>query len=146
MKPNLVNKVLFILFIAFFGKSQRIKAQQNDSLAFAAADTTNFSVNTSGGWRLFNSFLAEYDTDSVQAEIILQHDNTINLNQEQLIGRIKTVGFQPQIEQNLSFTLLTDLYSMRIDREGSCYLRFISGDLPDGSVIVVPIKVLYRRD
>ena len=61
---------------------------QDNSKAFAAADSSRFSPNKNGGWKLFNSFVNIYQKDSAQVELILQHDGIIDWKQEQMIGKI----------------------------------------------------------
>ena len=116
---------------------------QNNAAAFAAADSSKFSINTSGGWQLYNSYLTQFKPDSVQVELIIQHEN-INLQQEQYIGNIKYIPFRPAVEQTVSFNLLQDRYTLRIETMGKCYLRFISGTLPVGNPMVLPLKVYYK--
>src|ERR1051325_6762194 len=75
---------------------------QNNSVVMSLADTTNFSVNSAGGWQLLNSFVAAYGTDSVQLEILAQHANNIKWSQEQYVGKVKTVALIPLREQIVS--------------------------------------------
>lgn len=118
---------------------------QNDSAAIAAADTTNFSVNSAGGWQLFNSYVAAYNTDSVQLELIIQHANNIDWNQEQYAGKVKTTALIPAQEQTISFSLITNQYLLRIDVQGKCYLRLFSGSAPADDPAVIPVKVIYKK-
>lgn len=128
-----------ILFI-FTGTA----AAQNNAAAIAAADTSRFSVNAEGGWQLFNSYVESYKADSAQLELIVQHSN-INLAQEQYLGRIKDAALRPSTAQNLAFSLLSDNYTLRVDADGKCYLRWLTAPAAaaEGPVIL-PLKVYYK--
>jgi len=124
------------------GVASTAKAQ-NNAAALAAADTSKFSVNTTGGWQLYNSFLDKYKTDSAQIELIVQHDS-INLAQEQYVGEIKYAPFRPSIMQTLAFSLLSDNYTLRIETNGKCYLKWLSAPAQATGPVVIPLKVYYK--
>ncbi|MEJ0106574.1 MAG: hypothetical protein WDO19_30290 [Bacteroidota bacterium] len=135
----LVFILLMLLFI-----NDRILGQDYNA-AFTAADSSGFSVNSHGGWQLFNSYVAAYKTDSVSLEIIIQHANNINWSMEQYVGSIKTPEFIPHAEQNISYNLVVTVYSLRIDTGGKCYLRIASGILPQQEPSVIPLKIDYKK-
>lgn len=144
MKNKKTRTFLFIL-IMLFTKPIKLPAQ-NHAAAFAAADSSCFSVGNAGGWQLFNSYMSPYGSDSVQLEIIVQHANNINWGQEQYIGKIKINALIPENTQTLSFNLIATNYRLRIKKEdGKCYLRFISGTLPTANPAAIPIKVIYKK-
>lgn len=124
-----------------------IQAQdvQQDSAALAAADTSHFSVNHNNGWHLFNSYVAAYQSDSVQLELIIMHANTIPWDQEQYIGKIRVQNLIPSATRNVSFSLITVQFAMRIDSTGRCYLKKTSGNLPEEENIAIPLKIYYRK-
>ncbi len=117
---------------------------QDHSKALAAADTSRFSPNKKDSWQLFNSFVSNYQKDSAQVELILQHDGTIDWKQEQLVGKIKYQPLQPSAAQTLPFKLLNESYSLRIDDKGKCYLKFINGFIPTANPFIIPLKVNYK--
>ncbi len=117
---------------------------QDHSKAIAAADTSYFSPNKNDGWQLFNSYISTYQKDSAQLEVIIQHSNTINWRQEQYIGRIKHQVLQPRRGQSLLFNLLSDIYKLRIEDNGKCYLSFVTGSLPVNNLVVIPVKIFYK--
>jgi hypothetical protein len=117
---------------------------QNNAAALAAADSSRFSINTNGGWQLYNSYVSQYKTDSVQLELIVQHTNNINWNQEQYVGKVKYGPLQPHSGQMLSFNLLADKYVLRVEPNGKCYVRFVSGILPATNPFILPLKVYYK--
>jgi len=138
-----MNKLIF--FIAVLLTCNVTFAQkQSKTLALATADTTNFSVNSRAGWQLFNSYVAPIKTDSIMVEVIVQHDRTIDWRQEQLVGRIKSPNLLPQNSQTLPFNLIYDTYQLRIEPNGKCYLRLISGSLPDGDPVIIPVRAVYK--
>jgi hypothetical protein len=118
---------------------------QSDTAAIAAADTTNFSVNKTGGWQLYNTFLTPFSTDSVQLEIIVSHDSSLPWQQDQYIGKIKSNVFIPSTTQTIAFNLLESNYVLTIDKEGRCYLRLVSGPAPYSTVAVIPVKGIYKK-
>lgn len=139
---KIINPILFftIIILGTVVKSY----SQNNAAAFAAADSSRFSINNNGGWQLYNSYLNKYKPDSVQVEIIIQHNNNINWQQEQYIGKIKFADLKPTLTQKLPFSLLDDNYILSIDNNGKCYLKWVSGNLPAASPVVVPIKAYYK--
>src|SRR2546423_6442009 len=134
----------FVIVSIFFFSIAKLFAQDN-TVAIANADTTNFSVNKDGGWELFNSYVSTYGLDSVLLEIIVQHANTIDLSGEQYVGKIKTPALRPAVSQTLSFNLITNYYSLRIDEVGKCYLKFLTGTKPASNPFVIPVRVVYKK-
>jgi hypothetical protein len=117
---------------------------QDYSAAFAAADTTNFSPNRQAGWQLFNSYAAITNSDSANLQVIILHANNIDWKAEQMIGRVRTQSLQPATQQILGFNLLYDVYQLRIDSAGNCYLKFVSGDGPSSDPMIIPLQVFYQ--
>ncbi len=117
---------------------------QDHSAAMDKADTVNFSVNKSDGWQLFNSYVSPYKTDSAQLELIVQHNNNINWSVDQYVGKIKESSLRPQTTRLVSFKLLNSVYRMKIETSGKCQLSFVSGSLPPGNPIIIPLKVYYK--
>jgi hypothetical protein len=141
MKPSLVKAITFLIILQVGVQTNTFS--QNNTAAFAAADSSNFSVNSQEDWQLYNSYLSDYKTDSVQMELIVQHDNNINWSVDQYIGIIKYAPLLPQTDQSIQFNLLSDGYILRIETTGKCYLHFLAGYLPSANPVVIPIKVYY---
>jgi|WetSurMetagenome_2_1015567.scaffolds.fasta_scaffold13975_2 hypothetical protein len=119
---------------------------QNFAQALAAADTINFSVNKKEGWMLYNSCLTLQKSDSILIELILQHDRNINWEAEQEVGRIRSDSFYPKYEQTVTFNLLFNIYKLRIDKNGKCYLYLAQGSLPDESdQVIIPVRAFYKK-
>jgi hypothetical protein len=136
---------LIICFVMLIGPISSRTLAQDYSSAIAAADTSSFSVNHNDGWELFNSYVAPYRADSVQLEIIVKHSSSIDWRQEHYVGKVKTAGLIPTAGQTLFFNLTVTNYSLRIDGTGKCYLRLVSGELPRGEPVIIPVKVFYRN-
>lgn len=117
---------------------------QNYQAALAAADTTRFSVNKAGGWQLFNSHVNNFSTDSVRVELVLQHENNINWQQLQLVGKIKFSNALPNGTKIIPFRLLANGYLLQIHKDGTCYLSFVSGVFPVKNPVVIPVVVHYH--
>lgn len=133
-----------IYFLLLIGCSVICRAQTNEA-AMAAADTTHFSKNTSGGWLLYNSYVAAEGADSIRLELILQYNDSLNWDAEHFIGKIKTAGFFPQQERMVSFFLFPCWYKVRIETNGNCYLQWQSGEAPVNYPVIIPFAVLYKQ-
>jgi hypothetical protein len=141
-------KIVFAFLVAIFFQSfignSTLQAQSN-AAALAAADTVHFSRNAKDGWELYNSYMAPQGNDSIRLELILQHANNINWSDEQYIGKIKTGNYFPLSTRTVSFSLMQTNFLVRIDENGKCYLKVLSGPLPAESTAVVPFIIAYRK-
>jgi len=142
MKNRLLKAAFFYAVFQFIVVSQSYS--QNNAAAFAAADSTRFSVDLNGGWQLFNSYVNEYHTDSAQIELIVQHNNNVNWYQQQYVGKIKYDPLKPSVDQNILFHILSNNYRLIIKKNGKCYIYFVSGILPASSPVVIPAKAYYK--
>lgn len=135
-------KIFGLAILLLFAK--QIAYSQNNQSAFAAADTTRFSVDLNGGWQIFNSYAAPYHSDSAQLELIVQHSNNINWYQQQYVGKIKYNPLRPNNDQNVVFNILGSVYRIIIKKNGKCYIYFVSGEQPASNPAVIPVKVYYK--
>ena len=110
----------------------------------ASADSSYIAVNRRSGWLFMSSYISLMGTDSVLIEMIVHHERTIDWRQEQLVGRIKPTHFLPKNGQTLSFNLLYNTYELRVEPNGTCYLRLASGSLPDGDPVIIPVQAVYK--
>ena len=134
-----------IISMIMIGTAGQTSAQINNEAALAAADTSGFSINNQGGWQLYNSYVAAAAADSIQLEIILQHDNNLNWSNSIYIGRIKGSSFYPQNDRLVSFNLINTMYELKVDKNGKCYLRLVSGNLSGINTVVIPIQLFYKK-
>jgi len=133
-----------LLSLIFLGFAVALYAQ-DDSIAISHADTTNFTVCKETGWILYNSYVAQNTRqDSASIELILKHANNIDLQQEQYVGKIKTASLYPKEEQTIAYNQMADNYALRIDDKGNCYIRFVSGKLPDTAAFFLPVVAVYK--
>jgi hypothetical protein len=142
------NKFVWVVIIVctvMLCTVQQADAQSNNDAALAAADTSAFSVNNQGGWQLYNSYIASASTDSIQLEIIVQHTNNFNWSNSTYVGKIKSASFYPQNERVVSFNLISTIYELKVDKNGKCYLRLVSGGSPTINAMVIPVKILYKK-
>ena len=136
---------IFTLAIVLFVCLGRFAQTKSDILAHATADSSRVAVNKKAGWQQYASYLTPVGTDSVMLETVVQHNKTgLVMSQEQLIGQIKQNKFRPKTVHNLSFSLLSNSYSLRIEPNGKCYLKLLAGTLPDSDPVVIPVRVLYK--
>jgi hypothetical protein len=143
MNQKISYRPILILFTIFSIISSVAKSQ-NNSIAFAAADSSKFSPNLKDGWQLFNSYVSTYKKDSATLELIIQHTNNINWTKEQFIGKIKYPALLPKAEQVAFFTLISNKYRIRIETTGRCYLNFIAGAIPTGEPVILPLTIFYK--
>lgn len=110
-------------------------------------DSAVFEPNTSTGWTIYSYYFHKDTADSVDFEIILKHASDIQYwTNEQYSGTIKG-SFIPATEQVLRYyLLLNNLWSLRIAKDGKCYLNVVTGHVPAGNTVVIPIKVEYKMD
>jgi len=142
------SKIYFLLGLSLlcFGE---LSAQNNSkelakAVEKASADSSYIAVNKKSGWQFFSSYLTPVKADSVMIEMVVQHDRTSDWNQEQLVGRIKSTSMLPKVSQTVSFSLISDLYQLRVEPNGRCYLRLVSGSLPVGDPVILPIRAKYK--
>ena len=142
------SKIYFLISLSllWFGE---LSAQNNSkelakALIKASADSSYIAVNKKAGWQFFSSYLAPIKVDSVMIEMVVQHDRTIDWKQEQLVGRIKSTSMLPKASQTVSFSLIFDLYQLRIEPNGRCYLRLAFGSLPNGDPVILPVRAKYK--
>jgi hypothetical protein len=144
MKFKLSIRYLYLLLLAMLA-FQNISFAQSDSAVLAAADTSRFSVNVGEGWLLYNSYVSEHGTDSVELEVIVRHDNNVSWNEEHYVGKIKFEALIPLTNQTIYFNLLSDQFAVRLDTTGRCYLKFVSGAVPSANPVVIPIRLTYKK-
>lgn len=141
-------KIYFLLAFALISFGE-LAAQDNsvilaNAFAKASADSSYIAVNKRGGWQFLASYLTPINTDSVMIEMIVQHDRTIDWTQEQLVGRIKSISMRSKTSQIVSFSLMSDIYQLRVEPNGRCYLRLATGTLPDGDPVIIPVRAVYK--
>lgn len=146
MKNKLVlNNVLTILVMLCTVSTTFAQSNDDREKALAAADTSFFSVNKKEGWQIYNSYASNVTADSIQLEVILQHDADINWQNSTYIGKLKNPGFKPQSTRLAQFNWVNMVFEVQVNADGSCYMRLVSGQLPPGNPVVIPVMVRYRK-
>jgi len=142
------SKIYFLLGLSLlcFGE---LSAQNNSkelakAVEKASADSSYIAVNKKADWQFFSSYLTPVKADSVMIEMVVQHDRAIDWTLEQLVGHIKLTSMLPKVSQTVSFSLISDLYQLRVAPNGRCYLRLVSGSLPVGDPVILPIRAKYK--
>jgi hypothetical protein len=136
------NNLLVLLFLSLFF-SVSAYGQSNDAV-IANADTSNFIPNRQGMWALYNSYVAKTNDGSTDFEVIVQHyKEGIDWSKEQLVGKIKTQSLLPSQDKNISYDLLGVKYAIHILKNGQCFLNLVSGSLPEGDPVIIPVQVKY---
>jgi hypothetical protein len=142
-----MKRIIFILAILLsicsYASSQNTKAGE---LAKATSDSSSFVINVKDGWQQYGSSVVAMSSDRVLLETIVQHIKTgIDWTLEQYIGKVKSNSLRPSKSQIVPFNLLSNIYKLRIEANGKCYLRLASGSLPDSDPVIIPIGVIYKK-
>lgn len=141
---NIKTRNVVMLFSILICSTIALRAQSSDSIAITKADTSNFSVDKNGGWEIYNSYVAAYNTDSARLELILKHAKNINWQQEQFVGDIKISALRPKKGQTLYFAIIFNCYQLRIDNQGGCFLRCLGAEPPISDPAIIPLRVAYK--
>jgi len=124
--------------------------EKNTKIKFA--DTTSFTPNTTEGWNILSSYLNQETPDSVEFELILLQNNSINWSAEQFIGKITNQTFIPRKIQKLTYDLfINNTWSVRVNTNGQCFLKQVNGatlgvSSLSGSPYVFPVKVRFKNN
>jgi hypothetical protein len=94
---------------------------------------------------LLNSYVGlDSATGSVRLElVVMTNEKKINWKKEQYVGSIKTSGLLPQKEQQVSYSLLSDVINIKIKPDGKCYLIFNRSSPPLVYPVILPIQISY---
>ena len=97
------------------------------------------------GWQLYKSYASNAASDSVQFEVILQHDAGINWQNSTYIGKVKGAGFKPQSTRLAQFIWINTVFEFQVNTDGSCYMKLVSGPVPAGNPVVIPARIIYKK-
>lgn len=142
-----MKRIIFIVAILCLTCNSTFSQVTKESLlAKATSDSSRFAINVKGGWLQYGSSIAVVASDSVMLEAIVQHQKTgIDWTYDQFVGKMKLNRLRPAKSQTTSFNLLTNIYQLRIEPNGKCYLRLVSGVLPDADPVIIPIRAVYKK-
>jgi hypothetical protein len=140
---NFIPAACCFLLLQFF--VQLTATGQDYAEQQAKADTVNFAVTKHNDWQLLNSYVGlDSTTGAVQLElIVLTNEQKINWKKEQYVGSIKPSQFLPRKEQQVSYSLLSDVINVKIKPDGKCYLIFNKSNPPLVFPVIIPVKVSY---
>lgn len=141
----LLNALLTVLVMLCTVSATFAQSNSDKDKALAAADTSYFSVNKKDGWQMYNSYASNVSVDSIQLEVILQHDANINWQNRNYIGKIKGSAFRPQSTRVAQYIWINTVFEIQINTDGSCYIKLVSGPLPQGNPVVLPVRVIYKK-
>jgi hypothetical protein len=144
---SLKKYLLIVLILLSFGE---VVAQDNSIIlakAFTSgsAESSYIVVNKKASWQFLTSYLTPIKSDSVMIEMIVQHDKTAEWNQEQLVEHIRLASMLPKRSRTVSFNLIENVYQLRIEPNGKCYLRLDTGSLLDTDPVIIPVRATYKR-
>lgn len=142
MRPFIIIAALAVIMLA---QQQTGHAQIAHVEALSNADTTHFSVNSKGGWLLYNSYLATSQGDSIRLELILQRNDNISWHEWQQLGTIKAKQFRPETARKMTTRLQQAELEIEVRPDGGCYLRVASGDLLQKNQVVIPFIIVFKK-
>jgi len=116
-----------------------------NAFTMSTADSSHVAVNRMGGWQSLVACLTSQENDSVLFELVVKQENKIDIEQEQLVGRIKIKSLLPMDTQHISFYLMHSIYQLRVESNGNCYLHFESGMPPQAYPFIFPIRTKYKK-
>jgi hypothetical protein len=135
-----VSIVCLLLFLSFRNPDKRA-----NNIKSGVGDTTAFTVNTSQGWGLYNSYLEKIG-DSVEFELILFRNTPGNNNwsNDSEVGTIKN-EYAPSGERTINYQQLPRRWLITIKPDGKCLFRLLSGPEPESSAFVLPVQTKYQK-
>ena len=141
---NFIPACLCYLLLQFF-VNHTSNAQDYSSIK-EKADTVNFSVTKHNDWQLLNTYVSVNSKgDSVQLELVVFSDQkNINWKKEQYVGSIKEKRFLSKTDKVASYSLLNDVYQVKVKPDGKCYFTLEKGNPPAAFPIVIPFVVSYK--
>lgn len=133
-----------VLCVGFLLHKQPAIAEHGLSPYSLDTDTL-FVPNDSGGWGNYASYF-EVSGDSVRMELILSRSVPENTNWQQpsLTGTIAS-AFRPGSEQTIIYSAPERVWELQVLTNGSCYLKYVSGKLPTGDPVIIPIQTIYKK-
>jgi hypothetical protein len=152
MKMKKIYFLIAMLLLTVGGAMAQDKAQDKVEIVNKAFDKTSkdssyIAVNKQAGWQSVISHLTLVKTDSVLLELVVRHDRTsIDWKQEQPVGRIKQRDLLPKTEQIVLFKLIRNIYRLRIEPNGRCFIRLEAGILPKGDQVIIPVRGIYKKN
>ncbi len=108
------------------------------------ADTSKFVPNRQGAWSLYSSYLAAAGPDSILLEAAVSHNRDADWSQYQRFGRIRDKQFWPMTTVEARSLLLADVYDIRVEKDGWCFIKLSKGQLPSTDPVVLPIRITFK--
>jgi hypothetical protein len=133
-----------ILAVGLFLQKQPAIAEY-ELLPYSLDTDTLFVPNDSEGWGNYFSYF-EVSGDSVRMELILSRSVPENTNWQQpsLTGTI-TSAFRPGSEQTITYSAPERVWELQVLTNGNCYVKYVSGKLPAGDPVIIPIQTTYKK-
>ncbi|OQP56312.1 hypothetical protein [Niastella populi] len=108
------------------------------------ADTSGFVPNRQGAWSLFASYVSTRGRDSVVLEAAVSHSRDADWSQYRPFGRIRDKKLWPPNAVEARYWLLTDVYDIRVQKDGWCFIKLSEGQLPSTDPVVLPIRITFK--
>jgi hypothetical protein len=108
-------------------------------------DTTGFSPNATQGWGIYTSFIENLG-DSIEFELILFRNVPAgnNWNDTLEVGTIKT-SYTPIADRIIEYLEQPRTWRIIFLTNGKCFFQLLSGPVPEGSQIIIPVITKYKK-
>lgn len=117
---------------------------QSKNLPYIIVDTSQFQPNDSAGWGVYACYI-EPKVDTTILELVLYRnivDTTLNWQNNTKIGKLGAL-YQPRQTQTIQYNEPPRTWQIQIQQNGEMYLQLLTGDIPQGNPVVIPIKTTY---
>lgn len=133
--------ILFVLLTSFTPNNNPVIHSKNLNLT----DSVMFIPNSSEGWIMLSTYLDQRE-DSIVLDIILERTVPANSNWNNTLT-IGQVGysFKPDTKRIINFIEQPRVWEISILPSGICLMKLLSGESPQGSVIVLPVQTRYKK-
>lgn len=145
MRKKIVTHCIFLFTIMpFFSFVAPIAHPRAASAVIAG--TSAFVPNQQAGWSVYMSYLSQDESNSVDLEFVIRHDNDIDWTEEHLVGAVVKNEFKPSSSQQITYQLLIDsFWSVRIEPSGQVFLKLTKGAVPADDPVIFPVKVKFKK-
>jgi hypothetical protein len=123
----------------------KIYAQPTNKSIVSNADTSYFIPNTKEGWGIMLGFVNAIGEDSVNLEIVLFMEDSVNLLVGNLVGWVRNRELWPSVTRICKVKAGLHQYDLRVETNGSVWLRESTGAKLEDAQIILPLIVMYKN-
>lgn len=150
MKPLFSNKrviirIVFFLSVILLLSFSRKETPVSVARQFLPGDTTTFVANPAQGWSRYSSY-QEIQGDSIRFELLLFRTvpQGVNWHEDSEVGTINS-SYAPLSDRVFEYAELPRFWRITIQPDGKCFFKILSGPVPLGNPVVLPILTKYKK-